>query len=246
MMKQWAVESSVSDENNKPSYNPEVAPSPNWTPKFETVENNDDSAPRKHQRAVESETKEIQVKEIIVEREHVPLPKKKGMRKAKIIKRKTRPIVNKKSQHESKISSLVSAIAKNVEIEELDSNDKKENYQKTAHFETKSELIEALDISSSQSFETKPDNALTQAMRQKSSKQTVDFAELKVSRELDAVNYISNDSDDYISLETNKKSGSKYSRAESNQSRILNDMSRAERRWTSLEQPSRKRGKKNE
>ena len=246
MMKQWAVESSVSDDNNKPSYNPEVAPSPNWTPKFEPVENNNHSAPEQHQGAVESETKAIPEKEIIVEREHVPLPKKKGMRKAKIIKRKTRPIVNKKSQHESKISSLVSAIAKNVEIEELDSDDSKGNYQKTAHFETKSDLIDALDLSSSQSFETKPDNALTQAMRQKSSKKTVDFAELKVSRELDAVNYISNDSDDYISLETNKKSASKYSRAESNQKRTLDEMSRAERRWSSLEQPSRQRGNQNE
>ena len=246
MMKQWAVESSVSDDNNKTSYNPEVAPSPNWTPKFEPVENNNHSAPEQHQGAVESETKAIPEKEIIVEREHVPLPKKKGMRKAKIIKRKTRPIVNKKSQHESKISSLVSAIAKNVEIEELDSDDSKGNYQKTAHFETKSDLIDALDLSSSQSFETKPNNALTQAMRQKSSKQTVDFSEYKVNRELDAVNYISNDSDDYISLETNKKSASKYSRAESNQKRTLNEMTRAERRWSSLEQPSRKRGNQNE
>ena len=63
-----------------------------------------------------------------------------------------------------------------------------------------------------------------------------------MNRELDAVNYISNDSDDYISLETNKKTASKYSRAESNQSRTLNDMGRAERRWSSLEQPSRKQG----
>ncbi|MGB0265917.1 MAG: DUF835 domain-containing protein [Candidatus Poseidoniaceae archaeon] len=246
MMKQWAVESSVSDQHNEPSYNPEVAPSPNWTPKFETVENNDSPSPRIDQRGIESETNEIPVEENIVEREHVPLPKKRGMRKAKIIKRKTRPTTHKKSQHESKISSLVSAIAKNVEIEELDSNDNKGNYQKTAHFETKSDLIDALDLSSSQSFETKPDNALTQAMRQKSSKKTVDFAELKVRRELDAVNYISNDSDDYISLETNKKSASKYSRAESNQKRTLNEMSRAERRWSSLEQPSRKRGNQNE
>ena len=246
MMKQWAVESSVSTEHTETSYNPEVAPSPNWTPKFETVENNDSQAPRTDQRVVGSESKEIPVEEDNVEREHIPLPRKKGMRKAKIIKRKTRPRVNKKSQHESKISSLVSAIAKNVEIEELDSNDNKGNYQKTAHFETKSDLIDGLDLSSSQSFETKPDNALTQAMRQKSSKQTVDFAEVKVSRDLDVVNYISNDSNDYISLETNKKSASKFSRAESNQNRTLDEMSRAGRRWSSLEQPSRKRGNENE
>ena len=195
---------------------------------------------------VESQQKKFQVEEDIVEREHVPLPKKKGMRKAKIIKRKTKPKFHKKSQHESKISSLVSAIAKNVEIEELESSDNKGHYQKSTYFETKSDLIDGLDISLSQSFETKPDNALSQAMRQKSSKQTVDFAEYKVNRELDAVNYISNGSDDYISLETNKKTPSKYSRAESNQSRTLNDMGRAERRWSSLEQPSRKRGNENE
>ena len=246
MMKQWAVESSASTESNESTYNPEVAPSPNWTPKFETVKNNDRPTPRTDQRVVESQAKEIPVEENIVEREHVPLPKKKGMRKAKIIKRKTKPKFHKKSQHESKISSLVSAIAKNVEIEELESSDNKGHYQKSTYFETKSDLIDGLDISLSQSFETKPDNALSQAMRQKSSKQTVDFAEYKVNRELDAVNYISNDSDDYISLETNKKTASKYSRAESNQSRTLNDMSRAERRWSSLQQPARKRGSENE
>ena len=245
-MKQWAVESSVSDQHNEPSYNPEVAPSPNWTPKFETVENNDSPSPKIDQRVIESETNEIPVEENIVERKHVPLPKKRGMRKAKIIKRKTRPTTYKKSQHESKISSLVSAIAKNVEIEELESSENKRSYQKSTYFETKSDLIDGLDLSSSQSFETKPDNALTQAMRQKSSKQTVDFSEYKVNRELDAVNYISNDSDDYIPLETNKKNVSKYSRDESNQKRTLNEMSRAERRWSSLEQPSRKRGNQNE
>ena len=133
-----------------------------------------------------------------------------------------------------------------MEIEELDSNDNKGNYQKTAHFETKSDLIDALDLSSSQSFETKPDNALTQAMRQKSSKQTVDFAEYKVNRVLDAVNYISSDSDVYIPIETNKKNTSKYSRDESNQARTLNELSKAERRWSSLQQPSRKRGNENE
>ena len=91
-----------------------------------------------------------------------------------------------------------------------------------------------------------PDNSLTQAMRQKSNKEKVVFNEIEIKRELDAINFISNDSNDYIPLETNKKNESKYSRSESSQENELNDMSRAEKKWVSLDQPARKRGDTNE
>ena len=76
------VESSASTESNESTYNPKLLLLLIGY-KFETVKNNDRPAPRTDQRVVESQAKEIPVEENIVEREHVPLPKKKGMRKAK-------------------------------------------------------------------------------------------------------------------------------------------------------------------
>lgn len=246
MMKQWAVESTVGAENNEAEYNPQIAPSPNWTPKFESATNDANSAVKTIHQHDETKTNDLPKEEFEIERQHVPLPKKKGMRKARIVKRKARPAINKKTRHENKISSLVSAIAKNVELPALDANDSNDKYRKTTHFETQSDLIDSLDLAASKSFKMEPDNSLTQAMRQKSNKEKVVFNEIEIKRELDAINFISNDSNDYIPLETNKKNESKYSRSESSQENELNDMSRAEKKWVSLDQPARKRGDTNE
>lgn len=236
MMKEWAAESRVDSSNDNNSYNPEVPPSPDWKPNFESIEKND---VHEHYSSLEENKKGQSSKKRQFVNKFVPLPTRKGMRKAVVVKRKRRPRTADTSSTAFERNELSSAASKNVRIPSLSQQKKVENRQ---HFAVNKENIESSKILKSEVYSLPANNIIAQAGKQINKTRATEFGTMELKKPLDVVNKIAKNKVDYIPLDSGQKRASKYSRSQSSKTQSKDALKNSQNNWNSMNQPSKHRG----
>ena len=240
MMKEWAAESRVASSGVIDPPNLEVPPSIDWEPNFEPIRDNDI---HKHHSKLEESNSRVGSQKGNFVNKFVPLPSKKGMRKASIIKRKRRPKAVDSSQIEIRKSGLTSAASKKVEIPEITQEMKVANQQ---YFSTKEVKIPSSKLLESEVYSINSKNTITQAGKQNKKSTATEFGGMDVNKSLDVVHKISTTDVDYIALDSGIKKKSKYSRSESSNTSTEDPMTISQNNWNSMTQPAKTKGDSNE
>ena len=240
MMKEWAAESRVASSGKIDTHNPEVPPSIDWEPNFEPIRDNDI---HKHHSKLEESSSQVGSQRRNFVNKFVPLPIKKGMRKASIVKRKRRPKAADSSQIEIRKSGLTSAASKKVAIPEIKQEMKVANQQ---YFSTKEVKIPSSKLLESEVYSINSKNTITQAGRQNKKSSATEFGGMDVNKSLDVVHKISKTEVNYIALDSGIKKKSKYSRSESSNTSTEDPMTISQNNWNSMTQPAKTKGDSNE
>ena len=240
MMKEWAAESRVASSGKIDAPNPEVPPSIDWEPNFEPIKENDI---HKHHSKLEERSSRVGSQRGNFVNKFVPLPSKKGMRKASIVKRKRRPKAADSSQIEIRKSGLTSAASKKVAIPEIKQEMKVANQQ---YFSTKEVKIPSSKLLESEVYSINSKNTITQAGKQNKKSSATEFGGMDVNKSLDVVHKISRTDVDYIALDSGIKKKSKYSRSESSNTSTEDPMTISQNNWNSMTQPAKTKGDSNE
>ena len=240
MMKEWAAESRVASSGKIDAPNPEVPPSIDWEPNFEPIRKNDI---HKHHSKLEESSSRVGSQRGNFVNKFVPLPSKKGMRKASIVKRKRRPKAADSSQIKIRKSGLTSAASKKVAIPEITQEMKVANQQ---YFSTKEVKIPSSKLLDSEVYSINSKNTITQAGRQNKKSSATEFGGMDVDKSLDVVHKISRTDVNYIALDSGIKKKSKYSRSESSNNSTEDPMTISQNNWNSMTQPAKTKGDSNE
>lgn len=240
MMKEWAAESRVASSAKIDAHNPEVPPSIDWEPNFEPIRDNDI---HKHHSKLEERSSPVGSQRGNFVNKFVPLPIKKGMRKASIVKRKRRPKAADSSQIEIRKSGLTSAASKKVAIPEITQEMKVANQQ---YFSTKEVKIPSSKLLESEAYSINSKNTITQASKQNKKSSATEFGGMDVNKSLDVVHKISKTDVNYIALDSGIKKKSKYSRSESSNNSTEDPMTISQNNWNSMTQPAKTKGDSNE
>ena len=240
MMKEWAAESRVASSGKNDAPNPEVPPSIDWEPNFEPIRKNDI---HKHHSKLEESSSRVGSQRGNFVNKFVPLPSKKGMRKASIVKRKRRPKAADSSQIKIRKSGLTSAASKKVAIPEITQEMKVANQQ---YFSTKEVKIPSSKLLDSEVYSINSKNTITQAGRQNKKSSATEFGGMDVDKSLDVVHKISRTDVNYIALDSGIKKKSKYSRSESSNNSTEDPMTISQNNWNSMTQPAKTKGDSNE
>ena len=240
MMKEWAAESRVASSGKIDPPNLEVPPSIDWEPNFEPIKENDI---HKHHSKLEESSSRVESQRGNFVNKFVPLPGKKGMRKASIVKRKRRPKAADSSHIEIRKNGLTSAASNKVAIPDITQEMKVANQQ---YFSTKEVKIPSSKLLESEVYSINSKNTITQAGKQNKKSSATGFGEMDVNKSLDVVNKISRTDVNYIALDSGIKKKSKYSRSESSNISTEDPMTISQNNWNSMTQPAKTKGDSNE